>query len=296
MTAISWFTKPLMLRFILLLAISALGAQAAQPALTLNLVTFNIRMQTEDDGPNEWKHRSDFLYETVREMAPDVMGVQEAFVSQLKDMAHALPGYAYVGVGRDDGKEEGEHAAVFYKKDRFIMKAEGTFWLSDTPHVVASNTWEAACNRVCTWIQLTDKDTQRTFSVYNAHYDHKSEKARQNSPRVILEQMLANQHDKEPLILMGDFNSGPASPQMLYLLDGKAPLTFQNTLPADPSEESATFHGFKGHTKGQQIDYVLIAGSNHRVETSEIVRTHQGERYPSDHYPVLARVTFPTQS
>lgn len=276
----------------LLSLLSHLGAADETKALKLNLVTYNIRMQTEDDGPNEWKHRREILYKSVREMAPDVMGVQEAFASQLKDLDAAFPNYAYVGVGRDDGKEEGEHAAVFYKKDRFKMEAEGTFWLSDTPDVVASNTWDAACNRVCTWITLTDIETKRSFSVYNAHYDHKSVKARENSPKVIVEQMIAKGHEKAPLVLMGDFNSSPTSPQMVYLFDGKAPLTFKNTLTPDETKGMATYSGWDGRTQGKQIDYVLVAGDKHTVDANRINRTHEDGRYPSDHYAVFAQVTF----
>ena len=262
-------------------------------ALALNLVTFNIRMDTEDDGENQWKHRRDFLCDTVRQLAPDVMGVQEAYANQLKDMETALPNYAHVGVGRDDGNAEGEHSSIFYRTDRFEKVADGTFWLSDTPHVVASNTWDAACNRVCTWITLTDRKTKRNVAVYNAHYDHKSVKARENSPRVIVEQMLVNKHDEHALVLMGDFNSGPASPQMTYLFDGKAPLTFHNTLPAEQSKTSSTYSGWKGRKEGRQIDYILVSGDDHKVDSGEIHRIHRDNRYPSDHYPVSAKVTFP---
>ena len=285
-----------MLRYVLILALAVSVAQADDEpakALSLNLITFNIRMDTKDDGDNQWKLRREFLCDTVRELAPDVMGVQEAFANQLKDMATSLPNYAHVGVGRDDGKAKGEHSSIFYRKDRFEKVADGTFWLSDAPHVVASNTWEAACTRVCTWITLTDLKTKRTVSVYNAHYDHKSVKARENSPRVIVEQMLANKHDKHALVLMGDFNSGPATPQMTYLFDGKAPLTFHNTLPAEQSKTSSTYSGWKGRKEGTQIDYVLVSGDDHKVDSSKIHHIQKDGRYPSDHYPVSAKVTFP---
>ena len=284
--------RPIIL-FALLACISVQAAEEQSTPLSLNLVTFNIRMDTEDDGENQWKHRREFLCDTVRELAPDIMGVQEAYANQLKDMETSLPEYAHVGVGRDDGKAAGEHSSIFYRKDRFEKVANGTFWLSDTPHVVASNTWDAACNRVCTWITLTDLKTKRTVSVYNAHYDHKSAKARENSPRVIVEQMLANKHDKHALVLMGDFNSGPASPQMTYLFDGKAPLMFRNTLPAEQASSFSTYSGWNGRKEGRQIDYVLVAGDNYKVESSEIHRIQKENRYPSDHYPVSAKVTFP---
>ena len=270
--------------------------------LSLNLVTFNIRLLSEDDGPNQWKHRRELLFQTIREMDPDVMGVQEAYASQLKEIVEEVEGYAYEGVGRDDGKGEGEHAAVFYKVSRFEKVEHGTFWLSDTPHVVASNTWEAACNRVCTWVRLTDRASKRSFAVYNAHFDHQSIRAKENSPVVIVERMLEKDHDEEPLVLMGDFNSGPASPQMAYLLQGKASLdgrereskvVFINTLPRDESMRWATFHGWKGRTEGRQIDYVLVAGAGHRVISSAVNRHQEEGRYPSDHYPVTAKVVFP---
>jgi endonuclease/exonuclease/phosphatase family metal-dependent hydrolase len=266
------------------------------------LVTFNVRLLTENDGPNQWMHRRELFYETVRDIDPDVMGVQEAYASQLKDIQAGTDGYAYVGVGRDDGKEEGEFAAIFFKTARFEKAGDGTFWLSDTPEVVASNTWEAVCNRVCTWVYLTDKETKRSFSVYNAHFDHKSTQARELSPVAIVKQMVAKDHQKHPLVLMGDFNSGPATPQMAYLITGKAlldgqervsPIVFKNTLPKAMSERFSTYSGWNGRKEGRQIDYVMIAGDKHRVMASEIKRVEKGGRYPSDHYPVTARVVFP---
>ena len=267
---------------------------SAQAELTLTAVTFNIRMQTEDDGPNEWKHRTDLVYETIREMAPDVMGVQEAYASQLSDLEAALPDFARVGVGRDDGKDGGEHTAVFYNKNRFKKVADGTFWLSDTPHVVASNTWEAACNRTCTWITLSEIETGKTVSVYNVHYDHKSQRARNESPKVILQEMRKQEHHKHPLILMGDFNTGPHSGPMKSLFESEPPLRFHNTLTLSEEEagQSATYSGWNGRTKGVQIDYVLVAGDKHEVLSGKIYRKSKDGRHPSDHYPVMAKIRF----
>ena len=114
--------------------------------------------------------------------------------------------------------------------------------------------------------------------------------------------MIAKGHEKQPLVLMGDFNSGPATSQMTYLMNGKAmldgkervsPIVFQNTLPREVSERSSTFSGWDGRTEGRQIDYVLVAGGDHRVTASEIKRVEKEGRFPSDHYPVTANVVFP---
>ncbi len=294
---------PLMrLLLVLFLALSSGLSLAPAKELPLTLVSFNIRMITEDDGNNQWHLRRDLLFDTVRKMDPDVLGIQEAYAVQLKELLSAFDDYASVGVGRDDGKEAGEYSAVLYKKARFTKKGGGTFWLSDTPHVVASNTWDAACNRVCSWVTLTDQQTERSFSVYNAHFDHKSTKAREMSPIAIVKEMVAKGHEKAPLILMGDFNSGPNSPQMRYLLEGtatlsgaeeKCPILFRNTLPAEDARTSATYSGWDGRTEGRQIDYVLVAGKQAKIVSGEIVRHSLNGRYPSDHYPVRAEVIFP---
>lgn len=271
--------------------------------MELKLVTFNIRFPSDGDQDNLWPHRKGLLFETVREMSPDVMGVQEAFASQLEEIVEAVEGYAYVGVGRDDGKSDGEHAAIFYKTKRFSLEKSGTFWLSDTPDVVASNTWDAACNRVCTWVRLKDRESGEELAVHNAHFDHRSVKARENSPRMIVEQMVAKGHGELPLILMGDFNSYPDSPQMAYLLEGearlegrerKSPLVFHNTLPHEEAMKSATYHGWKGRVEGRQIDYVLVANNGWAFDVRSVAvnRSSRGERYPSDHYPVEAEVVF----
>ena len=129
------------------------------------------------------------------------------------------------------------------------------------------------------------------MAVYNAHFDHVSKEAREKSTKAIVKQMLANEHDGSPLVLMGDFNTGPSSPPMLHLLSGKGMLLFQNTL--HEGDDQASYGGWSGRTKGRQIDYVLVASDPHSVTKSGINRHQVGGRYPSDHYPVFAEVTFP---
>lgn len=273
-------------------------ASAEEPTpLELRLATFNVRFPSDDDGENRWEHRRQLFFETFRSLDADVVGVQEAYASQLKEIVEEIPEYAYVGVARDDGKEAGEFSAILYRKKRFDVKDQSTFWLSDTPDVVGSNTWEAACNRVSTWIHLVDRATQREVAIYNAHFDHKSKLARENSPKCIVEQIRKNKHDEIPLILMGDFNSTPQTPQMQYLLNAEtsdSPIAFEDTLRGEEEGQQATFHGWEGRTQGAPIDFVLVAGSPTIVE-GKIVRHHEGERYPSDHYPVTAHVRYDAQ-
>ncbi len=296
------FRKASTRHVVMAMALSMTPVLAEEQAFTAKFVTFNIRMPSENDGPNQWKFRKDLVLETIRDLAPDVMGVQEAYASQVKELRDGLPAYRHVGVGRDDGKEAGEHAAVFYNTERFEETASGTFWLSDTPDVVASNTWEAACNRVCTWIELKEKRSGRTLAVYNAHYDHKSLRAKENSSVVIVKEIEKRRNTNMPIVLMGDFNSSRTSPQMAYFLEGeatlqgevqKSPLTFTLTTPPEIADTSSTFNGWKGRTQGRQIDFILVNAKGHEVKSHAIDRRNKDGRYPSDHYPVVAEIGFP---
>ena len=87
------------------------------------------------------------------------------------------------GVGRDDGKFRGEHCSILYLKDRFKLDKKdcGTFWFSDTPEKIASKSWGNEIPRICTWVRLIEKKTNKGFYVYNVHYDHRSDNITKNS-------------------------------------------------------------------------------------------------------------------
>ena len=268
-----------------LLLIAAVQAAAPEP---LAVMSFNIRYGTADDGPNRWEVRRAPLIDLVRAQNPDVLGVQEALHFQLDEMLAALPDYRMVGVGRTDGGQGGEYSAILYRASRLVVRRTGTFWFSDTPDVVASNTWGNAIERICTWALIDDKQG-RSFFVYNLHLDHVSQPSRERSVALLLDRISART-PPAPVIVTGDFNTGERNPATLAML-GAFRDSFRVVHPT--ATEVGTANQFTlGHTGGEKIDYVLVQPET-AVLSAEIVRTAVDGRYPSDHFPVVARIRLP---
>jgi len=271
----------------------------AQSGVDIRVMSFNIRYGTADDGENSWPFRRDLVRSVIADQAPDLLGLQEALDFQLDELLTALGGYDLVGVGRDDGRTEGEYAAILYSTTRFEHVASGTFWFSDTPGVPGSTGWGNSVTRVCTWARLRDTESGVSFYVYNLHLDHQSQPSRERSVE-LLAQRIASRPHTDPLIVTGDFNAGEQNSAMRYLrgeierastgLDRAPPSpnlidAFRLAHPDDT--EVGTFNGFRGDTAGERIDAVLVS-PDWRVTDATIVRTSSDGRYPSDHFPVLA--------
>ena len=186
--------------FLALLLSCSLSAQQ------LYVGTYNIRYNNPNDEKegNAWTQRYSHLCDFINFEQPEIFGTQEVLVDQLHDLMKGLDSYGYIGVGRDDGKEKGEYAAIFYKKNQLSLLDSGNFWLSSTPER-ASLGWDAACIRICTWGKFQDKVSGKQFYFFNTHMDHVGTVARRESARLILKRI--NQLSKGlPTILTGDFN------------------------------------------------------------------------------------------
>ena len=277
------------LNTIYLIACSLALASLAHAAEPLRVMSFNIRYGTAKDGENEWSKRQELVCSTIRNFDPDVLGVQEALAFQIDEIDAAIEGYQVVGVGRHDGRREGEFSALLIKTDRCKVEESGTFWLSDTPEIPGSSTWGNANIRVCTWASLRDNSDQETFHAYNTHWDHVSQPSREKSARLIVERIAARQPAKTPVVLMGDFNVGEKDPAFLALID--SPLKLRDTfrLRHPDARDVGTFNGFRGETSGKKIDAILVS-PEWKVVAAEIDRSADGMRYPSDHFPVTATI------
>ena len=267
----------------------AATVQAREP---LAVMSFNIRYGTAKDGENDWLARRDMLFEVIRTAGADLIGLQEALDFQIDEILAAVPGYAVVGVGRDDGAEKGEYSAILFRTDRFHVAEAGTFWFSDTPSVVASTSWGNTITRICTWARFIDRDG-RGFYHFNLHLDHQSQLSRERST-VLLRARIDTRATPDPVILTGDFNAGETNPALLTLTAGAGPSgppfvdTFRVLHP--DVKDAGTFSGFKFGTRGpEKIDYVLVQPGS-EVLSAEIVEFSRNNRYPSDHFPVVARV------
>jgi endonuclease/exonuclease/phosphatase family metal-dependent hydrolase len=284
--------------------LQASPGEGSRPALELSLISFNVRYDNPSDGPDAWAARREQVYALIRDRRPDAIGLQEVLKSQLDDLARAVPEYGAIGAGRDDGKEKGEYSPVLYLTSRFEAPESGTFWLSDTPEAPGSNTWNAACVRVCTWVRLTEKPTGRSFYLFNTHLDHQNQAARDRGAELIAARMAARAHPEDPVILAGDLNAGEENSTVMFLT-GRAPRAYLAVSPAPPrtglvdsfrvahpdEADVGTFHAFKGPAGDthRKIDYILVPQGTEVLETS-IDRRHRDGRYPSDHYPVTARI------
>lgn len=269
--------------------------------MKVKAVTFNIRNNCAPDGENAWPLRRDFLCHVLCRIAGDIVGVQEAYRPQLDDMREALPEYGELGVGRDDGREEGEYCAILYRKDRFDVADSATFWFSEEPDTPGSIAWQAACPRICTWARFVDKETREEIVIYNLHLDHRSEQARRQSVSLLVERMTG--HEGAPCLVMGDFNAGEGDSVLLYL-QGLATLSSGGYQPAKlvtPLVDTfrkrhpravyvGTWHAFTGDTHRPKIDHIL-ASPDLEIEDAEIVRARRRGRYPSDHFPLTADVS-----
>jgi endonuclease/exonuclease/phosphatase family metal-dependent hydrolase len=271
----------------LLLSILFAQAPAPQPAAAapLTVMSFNIRYGTANDGDNHWLKRRDQLFDLLREQPTDIVGLQEALHFQIEEILRAVPGYDYVGVGRSDGRNAGEYAAILYRTARLRARRSDTFWFSDTPGAVKSTSWGNQIERVCTWAYFEDREGP-AFYLYNVHLDHLSQPSREKSVALLLARIGARD-PKAPAVVTGDFNAGENNPAAIAMRTSFAD-TFRLLHP--DAAEAGTFNGFKlGQTGGDKIDFVFVEPGT-EVLAAEIVRASRDGRYPSDHFPVTARI------
>jgi endonuclease/exonuclease/phosphatase family metal-dependent hydrolase len=267
----------------------AAAAAAVQPREPLTVMTFNIRYGTAKDGENEWSARRDMLFEVIRDTKPDLLGLQEALDFQIDEILAAVGGYAVVGVGRDDGAEKGEYSAILFRSDRFHVAEAGTFWFSDTPSVPGSKSWGNQITRISSWARFIDRDG-RGFYHFNLHLDHQSQPSRERST-VLLRGRIDTRAVPDPVIVTGDFNVGENNPALATLTAG-SPAPFVDTFRVlhPDVKDVGTFSGFKvGSIGTEKIDYVLVRPGT-EVLSAEINRVSRNGRYPSDHFPVTARI------
>jgi endonuclease/exonuclease/phosphatase family metal-dependent hydrolase len=281
------------MRLLIILLIVAFCTSHAN-AQSVTVMSYNIRLDTKADGINEWGNRTEKVSGLIKENNPDLLGVQEALHNQMMDLKSNLPSYDFVGVGRDDGKEKGEYSALFYKKDRFEVIEQKTFWLSETPEVPGSKSWDAAITRVVSYAVLKDKSTGKTFAYFNTHFDHIGKEARKNSAKLIKTQIAALKPNsmsgkKIPLIVSGDFNSEPSDEPYKTMIDGRV----VKLVDARPSNDfTGTFCGFEvGAMKCKTIDYIFHS-SHWKSSDYKVIQNNDGKYYPSDHLPVMASFTL----
>lgn len=264
--------------------IMSLPLLQAQESEGLKVMSYNIRLGSAQDGTNSWALRYTATGKMLEDQKPDVFGVQEALEYQVRYIEE-MCGYESVGVGRENGKKEGEHMSIFWNKKTVSMLKWGTFWLSDTPEK-PSKGWDAECFRTATWALMKDKKTGKKFYFVNTHLDHKGTEAQKNGLKLIVDRIAEINPDGLPMVLTGDFNIEPKNPA---LKDLDARMQSARNI-AEKTDDHATYNGWgKSST---MIDYIYVSGFSSCPEYQTVTKRYEDRKFISDHYPIFARLIF----
>lgn len=266
------------------------AASGITAAVEAQLISYNIRYDNPADGADAWPHRKTAVAALLRRHAPDIFGLQEALPHQIDELSAALPGYGWLGVGRDAGGG-GEGVPVFYRKDRFTLLQGDTFWLSETPER-PSRGWDSALNRICSCGLFEEKPSRHRLWVINCHFDHAGRTAGIESARLVLSLAAKINADAYPLVLMGDFNAEPDSPPIVLLKESLA--DSRDVSRSQPVGPSGTFSGFAVDSEpNRRIDYLFTANDGGvDVLRHEVLEDADNGRHASDHLPVSVRIGF----
>lgn len=278
--------KSIFLAITIAIVMCFVGSVSAQ---TMQVATYNIRYDNPQDSLDRWHKRLPVISDLINFHDFDIFGIQEGLHHQVEALEDKLNGYNYIGVGRDEGKKEGEYSAIFYKDEMFELLQENTFWLAENTDEPTVG-WDAALPRICTWGQFRDKRTGFTFFLFNTHFDHRGVEARKESAKLILEKIREIAADA-PVVLTGDLNLDQES---------EAYQTFsQSDLLKDTYElapivyaNNGTFNYF-GYSEisDQRIDHIFVNDAFQVKKYGILTDTYYG-RYPSDHFPVMVELAY----
>lgn len=237
----------------------AMAYGKAEDKEVLKIATFNLRMDTPSDGENAWFHRKDMVNDLIRFYGFDLFGTQEGFTHQLNDILR-LSDYRFIGVGRDDGKDAGEHCAIFYRSDRFKVLDQGDFWLSEHPEKPGRGWDGTCCNRICTWGKFEDLKNHKQFYFFNVHYEYEGDVARRESSNLMISR-IKSIAGNQPVFLTGDFNAFPTEEPIRILNDsGFLNDSYKITKEA-PFGPVCTYHGYDSTIKTEERASGLYLGN-----------------------------------
>lgn len=273
----------------LALVVGVLIACSSQAELTLNVMSFNVRYGTANDGANAWSNRKDIVIDCIRQYDPDIIGMQECLDFQGDYIVQQIPDYAHFSVAREaDGS--GERMTIFYKRKLLAPMETGNFWLSESPDVPGSRSWDSACPRMVTWARFYHYGEKRFFYHFNTHFDHMSEKARQASANLLLKYVNDIAGEDVPVVITADFNAAAEQTDPWRTITGGG-FTDAWVAAQERVGPPITFGPWKAPEEGvdNRIDWILFNKhlASHRCET---VLFNRDGRYPTDHYPVIARL------
>jgi len=255
---------------------------------SFTVMSYNVRYDNSRDTLNSWKLRRQSVVEQIASSKAQIVGIQEALVNQMDDLVRNLKTFKYVGVGRDDGKIAGEFSAILFDTTVFKLLQNETFWLSETPQIISKG-WDAALERICTSAKLLHRESEEIFWVFNTHFDHMGQNARNHSASLILNEIKRLNPTDLPCLLMGDFNSKPTEKPYAIL---SAELTDALTIATQSNGiEQGTFNGFSADFTAERIDYLWVKKFK-VISYSHLMNRMGNRRFPSDHFPVVGELNF----
>lgn len=276
-----------------LLPLLGVAKDKAEQPVKVRWCTFNIRCIAGVDEKIGcgWDARKDNVAQYVLDNKIDIVGMQEVTHRQLLDLRERLKGYDYVGVGRTDGKEKGEYSPIFFRADKYEPLEKGNFWLSETPDVPGSKGWDAALERVASYVKLKDKATGRVFMAINTHYDHVGVVARKESAKLIMSKIQSIVGDR-PAVVTGDFNVTEDNEAYKTMVGSEFKMNDAYHMTAHHSGVPYTFQDFcrVNPLKAVKIDFIFIT-PNIKVLQSHIERENP-QHQMSDHNPHWADLEF----
>ncbi len=293
--------RTLILGFFALLILAGCGNEVKQTEVSV--MSFNIRHSTAEDGDNSWPYRKEATPAMLKALSPDLLGLQEAKIDQVQYIQENCPEYDHYGLGREDGVEDGEIMAVFYKKDKFNLLDRFTFWLSETPEVPSMG-WDAACRRTATVCYLEDKETKQKFFYVNTHLDHVGREAQHKGLQLIVNRIKEINPEGYPLILGGDFNMRASNPAIIALDS----LMLNTRTVAPKTDTLATFNAWRRPLENADlgsnlkrrpaqtlvIDYIFYSpmDSTFCQEFRTVTESYANVPFISDHYPIITYLKF----
>lgn len=267
------------------------STNSSSSGYSITAMSFNIRYDNPNDGINRWDNRKDRVAELILFYEPMFLGTQEVLPNQLRYLDGRLSSYGWIGSGREGG-DRGEFSALFYDttRVRLVEGSDHTIWLSETPSQ-PSKSWDAALPRILTYGEFRLPDSDRTFFLFNTHFDHRGDTARLESARLV-RSVIDSVSAGKPAILTGDFNATPGSKPYAALTSGDHHLRDAYVHTSLPHlGPSFTYEGFEVRPKatGRRIDYIFV-NDRAMVQKHAIIASYSDKRYPSDHLPVLAEI------
>lgn len=279
--------------FATLLVIVFMASCTSPKTSQVRLATFNLRYDNPGDSLNAWPYRQDSVCAFIREKQFDVLGMQEVLDHQLKALLTCLPGYASVGVGRDDGKIQGEYAPILYRTDKYDLLDSNTFWLCENPDSVGKLGWDAVCTRIATWAKLKDKATGKEFLMVNTHFDHVGTEARRNSALLIISKIKEIAGDL-PSILTGDFNVSEEWEAYKTITTNEFVFKDAWKIAGRTSGVNYTFHDFgrQPEAEREKIDFIFVTPQVKVRDAEVVLSALTDSTYLSDHNPHFADIEF----